>query len=790
MRLKKSLITAWGLILIIPVTLCLWADQTGTVPNQGETALEPRARGELSPGLDDGRIAYVVAKLLEVKHYRQLYMDDEVSEQFFDRYINLLDPQHLHFTRADLAEWEDYRHTLDDLTLASNTQPALVVFERFRERLTQRVEFVDDAITKPDTFDFTKDERILINRKDEPFPKDLAAAKKLWLERLRFEILQEKLGKGDPDEEGDSDSEKPEVDGHSTVAKGELDLMGEIVTTITNRYHRNLRLFNDWDHNDVLEQYLSSLAHVYDPHSEYFNESSSENFAISMSLSLFGIGAQLRWVDGYCTIEKLLPGGPAYKSGKLNVKDRIVAVAQGREEFVDVVDMALSKAVQLIRGPKGTEVRLAVLPKDSSERRVISLIRDEIPLEDQAAKAKIVDLPGESGETTRIGVIELPSFYTTTDLSGERRESELKSATTDVAQLLRKLKEEEVAGVILDLRYNGGGSLEEAVNLTGLFIKSGPVVQVHDPYGATFVDSDHDGGQVLYDGPLVVLTSRFSASASEILAGALQDYGRALIVGDISTHGKGTVQSLQRLAGFVGSTNDPGTLKVTIRKFYRAGGVTTQLRGVTPDIVLPSERNYWKEIGEAAQENAMAPGEPREPARFEPVDRVAAYLGQLMQRSNRRIATNQDYVYVHEDIERYRARLKDQSVSLNEAERIREKKEDEERDKARKEERAARPPSQTKIYLITLKDVDKPGLPEPDEAEMNVTGATLTPPRASAAVGGTNANASVSTAVTRENSAAPASDAMLDEAGRILVDYISLLSQKGLATVNRAAGTP
>jgi carboxyl-terminal processing protease len=293
--------------------------------------------------------------------------------------------------------------------------------------------------------------------------------------------------------------------------------------------------------------------------------------------------------------------GPAKKSGKVKPNDKIVAVAQGTNPPVDVVEWKLNKVVELIRGAKGTEVRLTIVPvdaPDSTTRKVVSLIRDEIKLEDQEAKAKLIEVPSENGQPTqRYGIIDLPSFYA--DL--ENRSLGRKSTTTDVAKLLRKLKEEKVAGVILDLRRNGGGSLEEAINLTGLFIKEGPVVQVKDSDGHISVDKDTDTS-VLYDGPMVVLTSRFSASASEILAGALQDYGRATIVGDSSTHGKGTVQQLNPLRMWIPEsvmTNNPGTLKMTKAKFYRASGKSTQLKGVESDIVLPSKLNYAKDIGEA-----------------------------------------------------------------------------------------------------------------------------------------------------------------------------------------------
>src|SRR5258706_10413202 len=344
--------------------------------------------------------------------------------------------------------------------------------------------------------------------------------------------------------------------------------------------------------DQVYEVYLTALAHVYDRHSDYMGRRQLEEFNISMSLSLFGIGAQLQSEEGYCKIRALLPGGPAMASKQIKPGDRIVAVAQDGKEPVDIIEMPLIEVVQLIRGPKGTKVTLTLIPGDavdSSMRKTLTLVRDEIKLENQEAKARIVDLPIADGKTQRIGVIDLPSFYSGDESRNGHGHS---GATADVAKLIEKLKQENVKGIILDLRRNGGGSLEEAINLTGLFFEFGPVVQTKDGEGHVSVERDRDP-TVLYEGPLVVLTSKLSASASEILAGALQDYERAILVGDPSTFGKGTVQSMIQLAPLMHRlkqepTENPGALKLTIRKFYRPDGSSTQLKGVVPDIILPS----------------------------------------------------------------------------------------------------------------------------------------------------------------------------------------------------------
>jgi carboxyl-terminal processing protease len=774
----------------------------------------------LVPGPNDGAIAYVAARVLEGSHFLRHKLDDEFSAKFFDRYIETFDPQHVHFTEADLAEFGSYRTNLDDLTITrrgvADLTPAYTIFARFLQRLEQRVTYAE-TLLKNEKFQFDDDERILLNRKDAPYPRDLDEARQLWRQRLRFEYLQEKLGQPDTKKKTEasaankksSPTTTPDNSSNSVgAAKERKKKTGpeEIVDTLTRRYARNLHMFQEWDNEDLLQTYINALAHVYDPHSDYFNSRQAENFAIGMNLALFGIGALLTTdLDGYCKIQELKPG-PAMNSKNLNAGDRIVAVAQSNAPPVDVVEMNLNKVVQLIRGPKGTEVRLTVVsPDDSSERRIVTLIRDEIKLEDQAAKAKIIELPVGDGKTERLGVIDLPSFYATIDLGAPRQmlaggegggkpvKATPRSTSVDVAKLLTKLKRENVSGIILDLRRNGGGSLEEAVKLTGLFIKEGPVVQVSGPDGKPMVDSDDDPS-VLYDGPMIVLTSRFSASASEIVAGALQDYGRALIVGDISTHGKGTVQNLNPLSMWVKpatatATNDPGALKITIRKFYRAGGASTQLKGVLPDIVLPSVLNYSKDIGENALENPLA-WDTIPSARFDKLNLVEPCLPELLQHSNERLATNQDFVYIREDIDLFKKRQTDKTISLNERERLKEKETDDARQKARDKERLARKDPEQKVFELTLKQVDLPGLPPPLEK-------TNTPAKSFSVKGAPPGDSGASATVTAK-AAAPASDlegedaedkpsavdAMLDETERILMDYITLLTQKSLLTVN------
>ena len=810
------------LVCLIGAVCLVRAVKTGaqSAPKNLSSAGSVSASGTnaLMPGPNDGKIAYVAARMLENNHFLRHPLDDEFSQKFYERYLETFDPQHIHFTEADLAEFDSYRTNLDDLTLTrqqvADVTPAYKLFARFMERLEQRVAYVE-TLLKNEKFQFDDDERILLNRKDAPYPRDLDEAHQLWRQRLRFEYLQEKLSQQDTSKKADPSVAKkhsPPTTQHSpnsaVAAKEPKKKTGaeEIVDTLTRRYQRNLHMFKEWDNEDLLQFYINALARVYDPHSDYFNMRQAENFAIGMNLALFGIGAELYSEDGYCTIRKLVAGGPAEKSKQIKEKDRIVAVAQSNAPPVDAVEMNLNKVVQMIRGPKGTEVRLTVIPADdSSERRVITLIRDEIKLEDQAAKAKVIELPGSDGKTTRLGVIDLPSFYATIDLGGPRQmlageagggkpiKATPRSTSVDVGKLLTKLKRENVNGIILDLRRNGGGSLEEAVKLTGLFIKEGPVVQVSGPDGEPMVDSDDDPS-VLYEGPLIVLTSRFSASASEIVAGALQDYGRALIVGDVSTHGKGTVQNLNPLRMWVKpasatATNDPGALKITIRKFYRAGGASTQLKGVLPDLVLPSVLNYSKDVGENALENPLQ-WDTIPSARFDKLNLVEPCLPELLQRSNERVATNLEFTYIRENIDIFKKRQADKTISLNERERLQEKDADDARQKARDKERLTRKEPDQKVYELTLKQVDLPGLPPPLQ-KTNTAAKNFTAREAPPGDSVTSASATAKAAdpardldgEDAEDKPSPV-DAMLDETERILVDYITLLTQKNLLTAN------
>jgi carboxyl-terminal processing protease len=520
----------------------------------------------------------------------------------------------------------------------------------------------------------------------------------------------------------------------------------------------------------VLEIYLNALAQIYDPHSDYMGPEQLKSFEIGMNLSLTGIGATLQSEDGYCKIKELVPGGPAARSGLLVNGDRIVGVSQKKDgEFTDLIDLPLSQAVELIRGKKGTSVFLNIIPAaatDESARKTITIVREEIKLEDQQAKAQIIDLPA-GDKTQRIGVIDLPAFYAG---EGDGKGAPT-SATADVTRIVTKLKQESVTGIILDLRRNGGGSLQEAIDLTGLFIPSGPVVQTRNLEGRLEIGKDRDG-DVAYDGPLVVLTSRFSASASEIVAGALQDYGRAVIVGDTSTFGKGTVQTiipLDRIMQGEGIVpgSDPGALKVTISKFYRPSGKSTQLEGVKADIVIPSLTDL-PEIGESDLGNPL-PWDTVPAAKFTEANRVNPSLATLRTRSDERIAKTPDFTELKSEIERFRKLRADKSVSLNEAQRQKEKAELEARVETLKKERLARADKQPAAYEVTLKNVTLKNVTQPGLGE-------LVKPKKPEVEPDPETDDEIA-------AAAPAEDIVLHEAQRILLDYSNLL--KGQPVVSQ-----
>ena len=675
-----------------------------------------------------GRIANVVAALLERLHFRQVPITDGISENFLKKYLNTLDYNHMVFLQSDCDEFtERYSHSLDDATLSGDATPGFRIYERYLQRLKERTDFAQKIVQQAP--DFRGDEYFLPNRNKAPWPKDLAEAEDLWRARVKFDLLQGQLAK-----------EKPE----------------ETVKTLSRRYMRTEKTMREFDNEEILELYLSSLTHVFDPHSDYMSPREAADFSIqNIHLKLTGIGAQLEWDDGYTKIRMLIPGGPAEISKLLKPGDRIVAVAQAKSEPVDTIEMPLRKVVSMIRGEPGTEVRLTIIPAkspDSSTKKVISLIRDEINLKDQFAKARIVEETDPSGTVHRLGVINLPQFY--------------ENCSDHVEKLIGRLKKENITGMVLDLRHNGGGILDEAVALTGLFIKKGPVVQVKAFNKKTQILKDDDS-KVAYDGPLIVLAGKLSASASEIVAAALQDYGRAVIVGDQATHGKGTVQTVQNLGQFMSSESvpDPGQLKVTVSKFYRIAGGTTQKQGVTPDIILPSIYDYL-ELGEASLENCL-PADHIQPAEYTRVERVKPFLAELQRRSKERVSNSRDFSYILEDIEDVKKSQADKRVSLNEAKRLAEKDQAKEKVEARKKERASRHTPPEKAYEVTIEMVDK-------NQPLSLVSAKEKAEEAAAAAAAA-ADVQAGEAATVETD--PPVDAQLNETLRILADYVAALFQ-------------
>ena len=629
---------------------------------------------------DAEQICVSVGRLLEEGHYTHQPLNDAMSKKFLRNYLELLDFSHLFFTQEDVdALTAKYGGSLDDDVLLGNLRPAYEIYDLYLKRVDERVAKIKELLKQP--MDSKNDATIELSRQKAPWPKDQAEADELWRGRIASELLQEKL------------SEHPIEPGPQLVAR---------------RYDRIARNVHEEDKEEQVKLYLDALAQTYDPHSEYLSKADFKNFNIQMGLSLVGIGAMLRTEDGYAKIESLVTGGPAQADGRLKVGDRITAVAQGQSEYVDVRDMRLDKVVEMIRGKKGTHVRLLAIPanaSDPSQRKSVELVRDEIKLKDQEARADIIIKKDENGNAVKLGWLTLPSFYADMD----RRQ---KSTTRDVLALLKRLKKENIAGLVVDVRRNGGGSLEEAISLTGLFLKSGPVVQTKSSNGHVQISSDPDPA-IAYSGPLVVLTSRQSASASEIFGAALQDYGRAVVVGDKNTFGKGTVQTMLEIGRFtslLGSrSQDDGVLKLTIQKFYRVAGGSTQLHGVASDIVLPTLTDL-PEFGEGALKNCL-PYDEVAPAHYAKwSDGHPLFIEELKHRSAERVKSNSEFHYVMEDMERLRQKLNDNRISLNEEARRKEIEEDKVRKETRSKERLARQEEEPRIYRLTLDTVDKPNL--------------------------------------------------------------------------------
>ena len=575
----------------------------------------------------------IVTKVLDKFHYRQVPLDDAMSAKVFERYLESLDPNRSFFTRKDIDGFDGLRPRLDDALRAGDLEPGFKIFQVFRKRVEERTGYALKLLKAP--FDFTVNEHYEFDREKAPWAKDKAALDDLWRKRVKNDALSLRLaGKKDD----------------------------EIRETLRKRYEGLDRRTRQFTADDVFQTFVNAYTLSIEPHTAYMSARTSENFDISMRLSLEGIGAVLRAESEHTLVQKTVPGGPAGLSGQVHAGDKIVGVAQGEHgEMQDVVGWRLQEVVDLIRGPKGSVVRLQVIPKGTEGPvREVRLVRNEIKLEDQAAKKSIV----EAADGLRIGVIRIPGFYR--DFRGQAEGAEeFRSTTRDVKRLLTELKSSGVDGVVIDLRHNGGGSLTEATELTALFIGGGPVVQIKDSSGRVEVEKGEGG--VVYSGPLAVLVDRDSASASEIFAGAIQDYRRGIVLGE-PTFGKGTVQTLVDLNRFVDSDEDYGRLRLTMAQFFRVSGGSTQHRGVVPDIVFPTART-GDDHGERSLENAL-PWASIPPADFRPVN--ANGVAGLIDRHQARVARDPGFVYLEKRDAEIQAQRDEKTVSLLESERRRE----------------------------------------------------------------------------------------------------------------------
>jgi len=643
--LKSKLIAFTALI---PLTLAIGA-APGVKPAAAVAGMHPTAEQA-----DAATYVYEVFSNRNLA-YRPRELNDEFSAEIFRRYIDSLDGEKMYFTASDMKSFEIYKTTLDDAILERKLEPAFSIFSTYQNRVKQRITFARSLLKQP--FDFSAQETWAYDRKDAAWAKDANDLNDLWRKSVKNDALRLKLAGRTPE---------------------------EIVKTLDKRYAEVIDRVSEFRGDDAFDFFMNAYTLSIDPHSSYMSPKAHENFMMQMRLSLQGIGAVLQRQDDYVVIRTIVAGSPAQLSGKVKVGDRIVSVGQGDTgPMVDVVGWRIDDVVEKIRGDKGTKVRLDIIPGDlgvDAKHVSVTLVRDLIKLEDQAASKRIIDVDGK-----HIGVIELPAFYADFEAM-QRHDPNPRSATTDVARLLNELKKENVDGVVVDLRENGGGSLEEAVDLTGLFIDRGPVVQVRESGGYTQIRSDEDRG-VVWNGPLAVLVNRSSASASEIFAAAIQDYGRGLIIGE-PTFGKGTVQGLMPLPPIRGSDGTKyGTAKITSQQFFRIDGGTTQNAAVTPDLQFPVTVDAT-EFGESTYDNAL-PFTRIEPAKYASVGNFKPIVPQLLAQHQARIAKDREFQWWSEDVAEFRVERDKKTLSLNEDVRKAERDRQEAKRKARDAERKA-----------------------------------------------------------------------------------------------------
>lgn len=652
----------------------------------------------LQPDRDEIVASLNVVELLKRHHYSKPPLDDARSVIIYDSYIKLLDPARSYFTAADIAEFDKWKTQFDDFLKSGNLDPGFTIYKRYLDRVKQRLDFALAELNKGvDKIDFTAKETLLIDRKDAPWMKDQAELDDLWRKRVKDEVLRQKIAGKDPK---------------------------QIQETLTKRYKNQLARLDQTRAEDIFQAYINTFAQSYDPHTNYLSPDNAENFDINMSLSLEGIGAVLQSDNDQVKIVRLVPAGPAAKTKQVAPADKIIGVAQGNKEMVDVVGWRLDEVVKLIRGPKGSVVRLEVIPASNAPSdqtsKIVSITREAVKLEEQAAKKSVLKLK-QDGRDYKLGIIEIPAFYL--DFKAYRAgDPEYKSTTRDVKKLLTELQKEKVDGVVIDLRNNGGGSLQEATELTSLFIEKGPTVLVRNSDGRVDVLEDENPG-AFYKGPLALLVNRLSASASEIFAGAMQDYHRALIIGG-QTFGKGTVQTIQPL--------NHGELKLTLAKFYRVSGQSTQHQGVLPDIDYPSIIDT-KEIGESALPEAM-PWDTIRPVVKPAADPFKPYLAQLKAQHEARSDKDAEFTYIRDRLALTQKLMTEKTVSLNEQDR-----------RARHDEIEAK--------QLALENVRRKAKGEEPLKELKKEDEDALP-------------------VEDENTK-PEDDAYLSETGRILIDYLS-----------------
>jgi len=589
------------------------------------------------PSDDDRHVTRSVVKLLGDEHLSQHALNDEISQRCLDAFLKTLDPMKVYFDQTDVDAFHVRRNDLDDMIRRGDVSFAFDVFRVFLTRVDERVALAQEFLQAE--HDFTIEEEMVSDPDAAVYAANGEEARENWRKRIKYDILLQKV-----DDKSVEDAR---------------ERLGRRYASFAKRMHQT-------SNDELLEMYLTALTTSYDPHTSFMSAETLENFEIQMRLQLDGIGASLMNEDGYTVIKEIIPGGAAALDGRLKPEDRVTAVGQGDSgEMVDVADMKLNDVVAMIRGKRGTVVRLQVMVGGAGESQVYNITRASIELKSSEAQAKVFQQGQKSdGSPFRLGVIDLPSFYMDMEAARLRRQ-DYKSTTRDVRKILDGFKRDKVDAVVVDLRRNGGGSLTESINLTGLFIDTGPVVQVKGPDGRVQHYDDVEAGTA-WDGPLVVLTSKFSASASEIFAGAIQDYGRGLIVGDYATHGKGTVQSLMDLAERLGQDKNLGALKLTMQQFYRPNGDSTQSRGVLADVELPSITTHL-DVSEDDLDFHV-PFDKVDAARFQKVNQVdATVLDQIRRRSVERWQQSEDFQKVQRNIERYLERKSRTTITLNEA---------------------------------------------------------------------------------------------------------------------------